>query len=120
MKLAPILLLLASCSTYQGKSYVYTTRVKILGVKCAQNYFFNYELGRCTVLQREAPTDEVSSSEAATRVYTPSGVSVDYVHTYKAAPRRSVKLLAPRRRALKVKAIPKADQCREMLNKGEL
>lgn len=123
-------LILASCASYQdqARSYVYTTKVKVLGVKCAQDYFFNYELGKCTALTSRpgslpssaASPKAVSSNAEGITSYTPTGVSQDVVHIYKAAPDRSIKLYKPHRRIIKPKPKDLVGQCRILLNKGEL
>lgn len=130
MKFLPLLLLLTSCASYQdqARSYIYTTKVKVLGVKCAQDYFFNYEMGKCTVLTSRpgslpssaaSPKTMPSNAEGITS-YTPTGVSQDEIHIYKAALDRTIKLYRPHKRIIKPKAKDLIGQCRELLNKGEL
>lgn len=96
------LLLLVSCA-YQPKTYTVTQRYKVIGVKCAQGYYYSYEYNACV------KENYVSAQD------NPSGVSIDRTHTYSSpeAPRAPMDAFLPSERA-KVRALTKKPLKRQL------
>lgn len=74
------LLLLVSCAYQPSKSYIQTTRYRVVGVKCAQGYYYSYEYNACV------KENYVSAQD------NPSGVSIDTTSSYKKTDGKKVKI----------------------------
>jgi hypothetical protein len=70
------LLLLQSCAS-ELKSYRKVTTYTEVGVKCAQEYYYSLRYGKCMVL----PSN-----------YSPSGVSIETIHSFKPSLDRVISL----------------------------
>lgn len=96
------LLLLVSCA-YQPKTYTVTQRYRVIGVKCAQGYYYSYQTSHCEIDRYVRAEDN------------PSGVSIDQTHTYSSpgASRAPMDTLLPSERA-KVRALTKRPLKRQL------
>lgn len=75
MKLLIILLLTTSCANYHGvREYSQITKYRVLGVKCAQGYYYSYDTNHCAREHYVNAEDNVN------------GVSIDLKKTYKSSP----------------------------------
>ena len=86
MKLIVILLLTTSCASGL-RSYRKVTTYTEIGVKCAQEYYYSFRYGKCIYIPS---------------TYSPSGVSVNVEHIYKAASDVVIKLNKPIKRIGKI------------------
>lgn len=74
------LLLLVSCAQYEPRTYIQTTRYRVVGVKCAQGYYYSYEYSACVKENYVGAADN------------PSGVSIDTTSSYKKMDGKKLKI----------------------------